>query len=88
MSTYPSDLYTYTYKRNLDLEDRVAELEQELAAWKMSHATITNMAERDKRVHHNQVASLTRQLSSSDTLQVGSLFSRPTPRSNAHLFST
>ncbi|EED80771.1 predicted protein [Postia placenta Mad-698-R] len=53
-----------TLKRNSELEARVTELELELSVWKQAHSGIVEMAERDKKAHNAQVATLNRQISS------------------------
>lgn len=58
------DLSTATLKRNSELEARVTELELELSVWKQAHSGIVEMAERDKKAHNAQVATLNRQISS------------------------
>lgn len=58
------DLSTITVNRSSELENRVSELELELAVWKQAHANIRDAAEREKKVHNVQVATLNRQISS------------------------
>ncbi|KAI0952604.1 hypothetical protein AcV7_008352 [Taiwanofungus camphoratus] len=57
------DLSTATVKRNAELEARVTELEMELSVWKTAHSTVVEMAEREKKAHNAQVATLNRQIS-------------------------
>lgn len=57
-------------KRNSELETRITELEVELSVWKQAHNNILEAAERDKKAHHLQAATLNRQLSSLDTIKV------------------
>ncbi|OCH90721.1 hypothetical protein OBBRIDRAFT_583390 [Obba rivulosa] len=63
------DLSTLTVKRNAELEARVAELELELSVWKQAHSTIMDAAERDKKAHNAQIATLHRQIASSGVLE-------------------
>ncbi|KAI0796541.1 hypothetical protein C8Q75DRAFT_199448 [Abortiporus biennis] len=66
------DLSTATVKRNTDLEERVAELEAELAIWKQAHNALRDSADRDKKVHNMQVATLNTQLATSDFIKTQS----------------
>ncbi|THH33656.1 hypothetical protein EUX98_g529 [Antrodiella citrinella] len=59
-----ADLSTLTVNRSSDLESRVSELELELAVWKQAHTNVRDAAEREKKTHNVQVATLNRQISS------------------------
>ncbi|EMD40621.1 hypothetical protein CERSUDRAFT_111202 [Gelatoporia subvermispora B] len=63
------DLSTLTVKRNAELEARVVELEMELSVWKQAHTSIMDAAERDKKAHNAQVATLHRQIATSGVLE-------------------
>ncbi|GBE79330.1 hypothetical protein SCP_0205280 [Sparassis crispa] len=58
------DLSTATVKRNGELETRVTELELELSVWKQAHSTVVDLADRDRKAHNAQLATLNRQISS------------------------
>jgi len=63
------DLSTATVKRNSDLENRLTELELELSVWKQAHSTVIEVADRDKKAHNAQLATLNRQISSLGVLK-------------------
>ena len=69
-ATLSPDLSTLTVNRNAELENRVAELELELAVWKQAHSTIRDAAEREKKAHNVQVATLNRQISAQSFIKV------------------
>lgn len=46
----------------------------ELSVWKTAHSTVVEMAEREKKAHNAQVATLNRQISVG-VLEVGLIFS-------------
>ena len=56
--------------RNSDLETRLTELELELSVWKQAHTAVVESAEREKKAHNAQVATLNRQISSLETIKV------------------
>ncbi|KAI4520972.1 hypothetical protein K525DRAFT_257114 [Schizophyllum commune Loenen D] len=58
-----------TYKQNVELNNRVAELELEVAFLKQAHGTVLEAAERESKAHNVQIATLHRQLSSQHMFQ-------------------
>lgn len=66
------DLSTVTIKHNAELEARVNDLEVELSVWKQAHNNVVDIAERDKKAHNTQVATLNRQISSLDLMKTQS----------------
>ncbi|KAG5340992.1 hypothetical protein C0989_012366 [Termitomyces sp. Mn162] len=48
------DLSTATVKRNVELENRVSELEVELSVWKQAHSVALEASERETKAHNNQ----------------------------------
>ncbi|KAG9317601.1 hypothetical protein JVU11DRAFT_1810 [Chiua virens] len=67
-------LSSTTIKRNVDLENRLAELEVELAVWKQAHATALEGAEREAKTLKGRLASLSSQITSMESLMVRSSF--------------
>lgn len=65
-----SDLSTITVDRNAELEARIADLEVELSVWKQAHSTVIDGAERDKKAHNAQIATLNKQIASLGFLKV------------------
>jgi len=63
------DLSTVTIKHNSELEARVNDLEVELSVWKQAHSNVVDIAERDKKAHKSQVATLNRQISTLDFMK-------------------
>jgi len=55
-----------TVKRNTELENRVAELEVEIAVWKQAHSVALEASEREIKAHNAQVAALNKQVSNMD----------------------
>ena len=49
----------------------LTELELELSVWKQAHSTVLEVADRDKKAHNAQIATLNRQISSLGVLKVG-----------------
>ncbi|KAH0840069.1 hypothetical protein J3R83DRAFT_1036 [Lanmaoa asiatica] len=66
-------LSSTTIKRNVDLENRLAELEVELAVWKQAHATALEGAEREAKALKGRLASLNSQIISMESLMSQSL---------------
>ncbi|KAG6378863.1 hypothetical protein JVT61DRAFT_13143 [Boletus reticuloceps] len=66
-------LSSATIKRNLDLENRLAELEVELAVWKQAHATALEGAEREAKSLKTRLAALNSQVASVESLMSQSL---------------
>ncbi|KAG6878107.1 hypothetical protein C0993_012111 [Termitomyces sp. T159_Od127] len=60
------NLSTATVKRNVELENRVSELEVELSVWKQAHSVALEASERETKAHNVQVAALNRQISNLD----------------------
>ncbi|KNZ73830.1 hypothetical protein J132_09471 [Termitomyces sp. J132] len=60
------DLSTATVKRNVELENRVSELEVELSVWKQAHSVALEASERETKAHNVQVTTLNRQISNLD----------------------
>ena len=60
------DLSRATVKRNTELENRVAELEVEIAVWKQAHSVALEASERETKAHNAQVAALNKQISNMD----------------------
>lgn len=58
------------------------ELELELSVWKQAHASVLEAAELAKKTHNAQVSTLNRQISSLETLKVGSHSRSVRPRSH------
>ncbi|KAG6903386.1 hypothetical protein C0995_013139 [Termitomyces sp. Mi166 len=48
------NLSTATVKRNVELENRVSELEVELSVWKQAHSVALEASERETKAHNNQ----------------------------------
>lgn len=65
-----ADLSSATIKRNVDLENRLADLEVELAVWKQAHATALEGAEREAKHLKGRLASLNGQIASMESLMV------------------
>lgn len=63
-------LSSTTIKRNVDLENRLAELEVELLVWKQAHATALEGAEREAKALKGRLASLNSQIASVESLMV------------------
>ncbi|KAG5725359.1 hypothetical protein E4T56_gene6781 [Termitomyces sp. T112] len=60
------NLSTATVKRNVELENRVSELEVELSVWKQAHSVALEASERETKAHNVQVTTLNRQISNLD----------------------
>ncbi|KAI6003868.1 hypothetical protein EDD15DRAFT_1248433 [Pisolithus albus] len=58
------NLSSVTLKRNAELENRVAELEVELAVWKQAHATVLEGADREAKALKGRLATLNGQMDS------------------------
>lgn len=69
-------LSSATIKRNVDLENRLAELEVELAVWKQAHATALEGADREAKALKGRLASLNGQIASMESLMVRPSYSR------------
>ncbi|KAG1780138.1 hypothetical protein EV702DRAFT_1080947 [Suillus placidus] len=67
------NLSSATIKRNADLENRLAELEVELAVWKQAHATAIEGADREAKALKGRLASLNNQVASMETFMSQSL---------------
>ncbi|KIJ70233.1 hypothetical protein HYDPIDRAFT_121815 [Hydnomerulius pinastri MD-312] len=67
------NLSSATIKRNVDLENRLADLEVELAVWKQAHATALEGAEREAKHLKGRLASLNGQIASMESLMSQSL---------------
>ncbi|KAG1820324.1 uncharacterized protein BJ212DRAFT_1478452 [Suillus subaureus] len=67
------NLSSATIKRNADLENRLAELEVELAVWKQAHATAIEGADREAKALKGRLASLNSQVASMETFMSQSL---------------
>ncbi|KAG8218787.1 hypothetical protein J3R82DRAFT_4462 [Butyriboletus roseoflavus] len=66
-------LSSTTIKRNVDLENRLAELEVELAVWKQAHATALEGADREAKTLKGRLASLNSQIASMESMMIQSL---------------
>ncbi|TRM68242.1 hypothetical protein BD626DRAFT_113332 [Schizophyllum amplum] len=62
-------LSSSTYKQNVELTNRVADLELEVALWKQAHSAALETAQRDSKAHNVQIATLNRQISSQSIFQ-------------------
>ncbi|KAF8842219.1 hypothetical protein BDN67DRAFT_394743 [Paxillus ammoniavirescens] len=62
-----------TIKRNVDLENRLGELEVEIAVWKQAHATALEGADREAKTLKGRLASLNSQIASMESLMNQSL---------------
>jgi hypothetical protein len=72
-----TDISTATLQRNVDLENRLGELEVEIAVWKQAHATALEGADREAKTLKGRLASLNSQIVSMESLMVRFLvFSR------------
>ncbi|KAF9557234.1 hypothetical protein CPC08DRAFT_640508 [Agrocybe pediades] len=60
------NLSSATVRRNVELENRVAELELELSVWKQAHSVALEASEREVKAHNVQIAALNRQISNLD----------------------
>ncbi|KAG1832995.1 hypothetical protein EV424DRAFT_1010390 [Suillus variegatus] len=67
------NLSSATIQRNADLENRLAELEVELAVWKQAHATAIEGADREAKALKGRLASLNSQVASMETFMSQSL---------------
>ncbi|KAL4081758.1 hypothetical protein V8B97DRAFT_1863048 [Scleroderma yunnanense] len=66
-------LSSATLKRNTELENRVTELEVELAVWKQAHATALEGADREAKALKGRLAALNGQVTSMESLMNQSL---------------
>ena len=65
-----------TVQRNADLENRLAELEVELAVWKQAHATALESADREAKALKGRLASMNAQVASMETFMVSIFLTR------------